>query len=108
MPRSHSTIPHLYPIHCNASAVIAVEIKTHNESFENQTIYTFTLDKAHLVTVAKVLKMYGRAPRVLAQTGGGSTSSKIGPGYYTPQEPKHRAGMLSPFFLALFKHTIDV
>lgn len=36
--------------------------------------------------------MYGRAPRVLAHDGGGSTTSKIGPGSYSPQEPGHRAG----------------
>ena len=39
--------------------------------------------------------MYGRAPRVLAPTSGGSTTSKIGPGAYSPQEPRHRAGMSS-------------
>ena len=38
--------------------------------------------------------MYGRAPRALAHAGGGSTTSKIGPGSYSPQEPKHRAGMI--------------
>lgn len=56
--------------------------------------------------------MYGRAPRVLAHNGAGSTTSKIGPGSYSPQEPRHRAGMpsLSPVqHLGLFiKWTIDV
>lgn len=41
--------------------------------------------------------MYGRAPRALAHAGGGSTTSKIGPGSYSPQEPKHRADGFAPF-----------
>lgn len=60
-----------------------------------KTIGNLTLDNAHLVTVAKLVKMYGRAPRVLAHTNAGSTTSKIGPGSYSPQEPKYRASILS-------------
>jgi len=46
-----------------------------------------TLDNAHLVTVVKLVKMYGRAPRVLTHTNAGSTTSKIGPGSYSPRNP---------------------
>ena len=50
--------------------------------------------------------MYGRAPRVLAHTGGGgSTGTKIGPGYYSPQEPKHRVGT-SSLIILFFAHTV--
>lgn len=50
--------------------------------------------------------MYGRAPRVLGSNGGGSTTSKIGPGYYSPQEPKNRAGVC--YFRLYNSVTVDV